>query len=162
MENKQDLEGLVNNESNIDRPIRKFIIDTSAMVSYSIAIGMANEILIANMSLEQSLKSRAMSIIPNMLTGGIYGKYRDWVLKKFKTSKKSHWLKKAVADITAFASFQGPLYATILALAGADSDQIMTAVGSVTLMSPVLGRPYGLYLDGLRKISGLKGYYNST
>ncbi len=161
MEKKQDLESLVNSQPTVNRPIRKFLVDTSAMISYSIAVGMANEMLIAGMSLEQSLKSRAMSIIPNMLTGGIYGKYRDWVLKKFKTTQQSHWLKKAVADITAFASFQGPLYATILTLAGADSDQIMTAVGSITLISPLLGRPYGLYLDGLRKISGVRSYYSS-
>ena len=156
MKNKGDLEGLVNNKSSINKPIRRFIVDTYAMISSSIAVGMANEMFITGMSLEQSLKSRAISIIPNMLLGRVYGEYRDWMLKKFKTSQESHWLKKSTADIIAFTSFNGPLYAGILALAGADSDQIITAVGSFTIMSPFLGRPYGLYLDWLRKFSGLK------
>jgi len=153
---EKNLEFLVSPKHNENKSIKRFIVDTSAMISSSIVMGMANEMLIADMDLEQSLKSRAISLIPNILFGGIYGKYRDWMLKKFKTSEESHWLKKSTADIIAFTSFQGPLYAGILTFAGADSKQIATAVASFVVISPFLGRPYGLYLDWLRKLSGLK------
>jgi len=139
--------------------IKRFTVDTATMIIFSFGAGMANEMLIAGMTLTQSLSARLTSVIPNIATGGIYGEYRNWVLRKFKIDRESNWSKKTLADAVAFGTFQAPLYAMILSIAGADLDQIQKAVSSLTLTSAVLGRPYGVCLDWLRRASGAKEYY---
>lgn len=54
----------------------------------------------------------------------------------------------------AFVSFQAPLYAAILALAGADAGQMVAALASAILFMVILSRPYGLFLDWVRRRAG--------
>jgi len=59
-----------------------------------------------------------------------------------------------LADTIAFVVFQIPLYATILAWAGADLSQIVRACASFMLVLGVMGRPYGVFLEFVRQLLG--------
>ncbi len=151
-------------ENKVDREVKKsgfkqFLADTTASVTYSFVVGGLNELFVAGMTWEQMLKSRGMATAVNVALGRPYGKFRDYVFQKTKTTEKSGFFRKFFADVAAFATFWVPIYASILYLAGADRDQIMTACGTITAMSGVLGRPYGLYLDVIRKGLGVQPEY---
>jgi len=127
---------------------RTLLADSVAMVSFSFCIGLIIELAFAGMSLEQSLASRGLSVLPNLLTARPYGVYRDALQRKLGLRLPS---VKAI-DLIAFTTFQVPLYCVILLFAGANTDQIMRAAASISVFSLFMGVPYGLYLDWLRRV----------
>jgi len=129
---------------------RPTVSDTVAGITFSIGVGMANELLIAGMTFEQSLKSRLMSIPLNAVLSRPYGMYRDWVYKITDTKADSSQLKKFFIDLGTFITGQITLYAGILAVSGASLKQIAVACASMTVLSPFLGRPMGVWYDLIR------------
>lgn len=150
----EKIERLANN------PAYKYAVDTSAMISFSTPIAMANEIFVADMDITDSLKARGIATIVNAFTARPYGKYRDFIFKKLKTTKESGFWKKYLTDVLAFATFQAPLYAGILAVSGAELEGVLAGSATITALSGFIGRPYGAYLDILRKSCGLKPSYD--
>jgi len=142
-----------------DNWIYQYAVDTAAMITFSTPIAMANEIFIADMEVEQSLKARGIATVVNLLTARPYGKFRDYLFKKCHTTEESGFIKKAATDILAFATFQAPLYAGILAVSGAKPENILVGSVVITGLSGFIGRPYGAYLDIVRKFFGLKPAY---
>jgi len=128
-----------------NNPAYQYAVDTFTMIAFSTPIAMANEVFIAGMDVEQSLKARGIATIVNILTARPYGKFRDYLFKKCHTTDKSGFVKKTATDILAFASFQAPLYAGILAVSGAEPEKVL--LGS------------GVCLDAVRKFFGLKPAY---
>lgn len=126
------------------------VSDTVAGITFSIGVGMANELLIAGMTPEQSVKSRLMSIPLNAIFSRPYGMYRDWVYRITKTRAESSQLKKFFIDLGTFITGQITLYAGILAVSGANLKQIAVACASMAVLSPFLGRPMGAWYDLIR------------
>jgi hypothetical protein len=147
-------------EKLTDSSAYKYAVDTAAMVSFSTPIAMANEVFVADMDVTDSLKARGIATIVNAFTARPYGKYRDFIFKKLKTTKESGFWKKYFTDVLAFATFQAPLYAGILAVSGADPEGVLAGSATITALSGFIGRPYGAYLDVLRKGCGLKPSYD--
>ena len=135
--------------------MRRFFADTVAMITFSTIVGMVIEILVSGMTLGQSVQARLTAIPANLLTARLYGMFRDWVFKRMKAHGGGQ-IRKAVADITAFVLFQVPLYATILGTSGANLRQIVTACGTVTVLSAFMGSPYGIFLDFSRWLFRIK------
>lgn len=135
---------------------RLFIADTLAMVIFSFVTGMAIELLIAKMDIMQSLTSRVVAIPLNLVTARPYGLYRDFIVKRLNVKQR---ILKSLVDILIFVSFQVPVYIFVLLVAGADLEQIIKACSSVIMFFLVLGRPYGLFLDFLRKLFKAKMPY---
>jgi hypothetical protein len=135
--------------------MRRFLSDTFAMIVFSTVFGMAIEILVSGMTLGQSMQSRATAVPANLITARPYGMFRDWVFRTMDADEGSE-LRKGVADIFAFVLFQIPLYASILWSTGANAHQIVTACGTVTILSVFMGRPYGLFLDFCRWLISAK------
>ncbi|MEW5996745.1 MAG: L-alanine exporter AlaE [Candidatus Micrarchaeota archaeon] len=133
--------------ANMRRPV---VSDTFSGITFSIGVGMANELLIAGLTFEQSLKSRLMSIPANAVFSRPYGMYRDWIYKITKTKADSGQLKKFFVDLGTFITGQITFYAGILALSGANLKQIAVACTSVTVMSPFMGRAMGAWYDLIR------------
>lgn len=159
---KRGLETMVGEEKAEkirDSSAYKYAVDTAAMVTFSTPIAMANEIFVAGMDITDSLKARGIATVVNAFTARPYGKYRDFIFKKLKTTKKSGFWKKYFTDVLSFATFQAPLYAGILAASGADFDGVVAGSATITALSGFIGRPYGAYLDGVRKVCGLKPPY---
>ena len=127
------------------------IADTLAMILFSLALGMFVEVVVAGMTVLQSLAARAASMPVNLITGRPYGWFRDRLFSLTGLRKES-FLQAALGDTIAFALFQMPLYVVVLLLAGATRAQIATSVASFTLLVACSGRVYGVFLDFCRSL----------
>lgn len=127
------------------------LADTIALVSFAFVVGMAVEIGLSGLTLEQSLHSRLLAIPLNALIARPYGLYRDFLFRRTAADHKSRYMRILI-DITAFLTFMMPQYAAVLWWVGADIIQILIACFTVMVLSLVVGRPYGLYLVFCRKV----------
>ena len=134
--------------------VRKFLADTTALITFSTVVGAANEIIVARMSVEQSVQARLTAIPIIMLTARPYGVYRDWVFR-LSHADRSNQVRRMIADIVAFTTFQIPIYIANLLLTGATVAQIITACASAVVILVLSGRPYGLLLELFRRIFGV-------
>ena len=134
---------------------RKFLADTFAMVVFSTVVGMVIEILISNMTVEQSVNTRLIAVPLNLFTARPYSIFRDWVSQIAKADKSGQ-IRKGIADVLAYILFQVPLYMSILLVSGTNSEQMMIACGTFTAFSAFVGRPYGLFLELSRWFFGIK------
>ncbi len=131
--------------------MRKFFSDTFAQVTFSILIGAFIEILIAHLTVEQSIRIRISALPVAIIIGRPYGVYRDFLFRKLQGRKKfvfGEMLTDAIANVT----FQMPIYAAILAANNAKPGQIGTAVASVAVVATLSGRPFGMYLVLCRRL----------
>jgi len=133
---------------------KKFCADTLAMVSFSFIVEGTRE-LIVGMTPEQTLYSRLAGIPIDLVIGRPYGKYLDWLRAKFKVDKKSSFITKAAVDIGAFVSAMMPIYIGVLYLLGVEPETIAASCTSAALLQSIYGRPYGVYVDFLRKKVGV-------
>ncbi len=140
--------------------IRHAAADTFAMVVFCFISGMIIEIFISNMTFEQSLASRTLSIPVNIAIAWPYGVFRDFVLRQGRKISETS-LMKNVSDLVAFVMFQSPVYAAILYTVGASPEQMITAVGTNAAVSCGMGVIYGYFLDMCRRWFRVPGYYQS-
>lgn len=134
---------------NLSR-LRMFLADTLSMTLFSTVLCMTIEILLAGLTLGQSITARVAAVPTNILTGRAYGLYRDCIFRLFRMREDS-FFQAAVADTAAFLSFQVPLYGIVLMIAGASFRQMVVSAGSMTLIFALAGRPYGIFLQACRK-----------
>jgi hypothetical protein len=134
--------------------MRSFVADTLALVIFfTIASGL-NERFIAGMSWNEVATSRLIGAPLMVLTARPYGLWRTFVFDKTKPSTR--WGTLAV-DSFALLAFQVPIYIGIIVASGAEGVSILWgALGFAALMF-LLGRPYGLWLEFVRKSFGLEG-----
>lgn len=130
--------------------MRLFIVDTLATIIFFTIIATFTELVIAGMAPGQVLITRAIMVVMMALTGRLYTAWRDWVFARMLPRRR---IGRAVVDVVAFMAFQVPLYAATLALAGADPGKIITALGSATLFMLTLSRPFGLFLEWVRRLT---------
>ena len=131
--------------------MRAFLVDTmAAVIFFTVAAG-ASELLVAGLSPSQVLVTRLLTVPVLVLTGRPYGRWRDIV---FGALRPATGLARGMADIAAFLSFQVPVYVAILSLAGAEWDEIARAAGAASVLMVAASRPYGLFLDWVRRVSG--------
>lgn len=140
--------------------IRHAAADTFAMVVFCFVSGMIIEIFISQMTFEQSLASRTLSIPVNIAIAWPYGVFRDFMLRQGRRISETS-LMKNVSDLVAYVLFQSPVYAAILYTVGASTDQIMTAVASNAVVSCGMGVVYGYFLDMCRRWFKVPGYYRA-
>lgn len=142
-----------------------WLADTIALVTFAFVTGMAVEIGLSGLTLEQSLHSRLLAIPLNALIARPYGLYRDYLFRRTAADHKARYVRMLV-DITAFLTFMMPQYAAVLWWVGADIFQILIACFTVLVLSMVVGRPYGLYMVFCRKVlerwrsDGRTSHYN--
>jgi hypothetical protein len=125
--------------------------DTFAMIVFSTVMCMGIEVLVAGMTIIQSLVARAAAVPTNLLTGRPYGCYRDMLFRKLNLHGGG-FLQTAFGDTVAFVSFQLPLYVFVLLLAHASARQILISGAMMTLVFSLAGRPYGIFMDHCRRM----------
>lgn len=131
--------------------MRRFFADTFALVVFcTIGAGLA-EWLVVGLAAGQILHTRLAAIPAIVITARPYGFYRDWMFASL-TPFSGRRTTEAVIDIAAFVTFQGPVYVAILAFAGADGRQILTAVPAAMVAMILCGRPYGVFLEWTRRL----------
>lgn len=134
--------------------LRSFAADTLALVVFFTIVSGLNERFIAGMSWSEVALSRSIGAPLMVLTARPYGYWRDWFLKITSPASPTATI---VMDSIALLAFQVPIYVLIIFASGARGVGILTgALGFAGLML-VLGRPYGLWLEFVRKRFGLSG-----
>jgi len=118
----------------MNRSWKMLLADTVAMILFSTAMCMMIEIFAAGMTVMQSLVARIAAVPTNLLTGRLYGCYRDMLFRRFDLKVDSL-----------------PLYVLVLLLAHASVNQIIISTTMMTLIFAVAGRPYGIFMDYCRK-----------
>ena len=98
------------------------------------------------------LKTRLVMIPMMILTGRPYGAWRDWF---FATTKPTVSWSKSLIDGVAFLTFQLPIYRLTLWIVGADVTEIGTLLASTALLMLIISRPFGLFLQAMRRLAGV-------
>ena len=133
--------------------MRRFLADTTAMLVFSTVAGMFTEIVVAGLSVQQSLYARLTALPIILITGRPYGRYRDWICRCCRAEEGV--ARRLIADTTALISFQLPLYWITLAAVGATLWQIAAASVTAIVILSVSGRPFGAMLDLFRRLFGV-------
>lgn len=136
--------------------MKRYLADTFAMIVFSTVCGAFIEIVIAGLSIDQSMRIRIAAIPIILFAGRPYGLYRDWLFKLLGgNGNKVGELKSTVIDTFANFSFQITLYLILLFINGATIEQALKAGGSIVVFLIISGRPYGIFLNGCRKLFGV-------
>lgn len=133
---------------------RSFIADTLALVLFFTIASGANERFAAGMDWDEVGTSRLIGAPLMVLTARPYGLWRDWVLRK--ANPGGRW-SELLADSLALLAFQLPIYVAIIVAGGAEGGAILRGALGFALLMFVLGRPYGAFLDAVRRLFGLAG-----
>ncbi len=135
--------------------MRRFLADTSALILFSTVAALFTEVVIAGMTLAQSAQARVAAVPAMLLTARPYGIFRDWMFEVSGAAQGGE-VRRALADIVSFVAFQVPVYVVILLFAGATARQMATASGTAAVILAVSGRPYGLLLEFMRRLFGVR------
>jgi len=127
------------------------VADTLALLLFFTTTGIINERFVAGMSWQQVLEARLIGAALMVFCGRPYGLWRDWVMRFAGAGR----LSQLAWDSLALLSFQVPIYAALLALAGADGQAVLRGTLGVCVIMLVLGRPYGAFLTVVRRGFGL-------
>lgn len=128
-----------------------FIADTAALILFFTTTGIINERVIAGMTWEQVLHARLLGAALMVPVARPYGIWRDWLMRRAGPGRVSQLLW----DSAALVSFQVPIYALIIAFSGASGSGLVRGTLGAALMMLCLGRPYGAFLNWVRKLFGL-------
>lgn len=131
--------------------MKAFFIDTMGTVVFFTIVAGLTELFIVGMEPRQVLIARLITIPVMILTGRPYGLWRDALFSRFQP--QGH-IANVATDIVAFLLFQVPVYVTTLMIAGASLPEIQAAVSAAIVFMIVLSRPFGLFLEVLRKWAG--------
>lgn len=133
--------------------MRVFIIDTVATIAFFTLVATFSELVIAGMEPSEVLTTRLVMVPVMIVTGRPYTRWRDWLLAKVQPRGA---LRAALTDIVAFLTFQVPVYGTTLMIAGANAAEALIAIGSAATFMILLARPFGLFVELVRRVSGVK------
>ncbi|WP_058914181.1 L-alanine exporter AlaE [Entomohabitans teleogrylli] len=128
-----------------------FFADTVALILFFTTTGIINERMIAGMTWEQVFHARLLGAALMVPVARPYGIWRDWVMKRASESR----ISRLLWDSVALVSFQVPVYAMIIAFCGATGSGLLRGTLGAALMMLLLGRPYGAFLNWVRKLFGL-------
>ncbi|AJF74805.1 alanine transporter [Raoultella ornithinolytica] len=136
-----------------ERSMRRtaFIADTAALILFFTTTGIINERVIAGMTWEQVLHARLLGAALMVPVARPYGIWRDWLMRRAGPGRVSQLLW----DSAALVSFQVPIYALIIAFSGASGIGLVRGTLGAALMMLCLGRPYGAFLNWVRRLFGL-------
>jgi hypothetical protein len=134
----------------------RWLVDTSATIFFFTPFSMLQEVGLAGMSVETSLKTRAIAAFSDLFLGRPYGKFRNYLFKKTDTTTASHWARRMAVDASANIAFWLPIYIGMMYIAGANLRSIVISAVATIPASLVGGRLAGIFMDWIRKMSGLK------
>ncbi|PVB60805.1 L-alanine exporter AlaE [Labrenzia sp. 011] len=133
--------------------MRTSIIDTIATIVFFTVFATFSELVIAGMDLSSVLTTRLVMIPVMIATGRPYTVWRDWL---FSQVQPRGYFSAAAADIAAFLVFQVPVYGATLMIAGASASEALFAIGSAIVLMVLLARPFGLFVDLMRRMFGIE------
>lgn len=130
---------------------KKFLIDILSLNIFIIVVAFVVEVVISGIPWNIFWRGRLIMIIPNIITVEPYNRTRTWIGYKLRNIK-SQRLSQILRDTIVFILYRVPLVFIVLALLGTPIEKIIIACITSTLISGFTGRPYGIFLDWMRKI----------
>ena len=130
--------------------MRLIFVDTLSTILFFTILAALTELYVVGMEPADVLKTRLIMVPLMILTGRPYGVWRDWF---FVGTKPTVLWSKSLIDGAAFLTFQLPIYGLTLWIVGADFDESGTALGSAVVLMLIVSRPFGLFLQAMRKIA---------
>jgi hypothetical protein len=132
--------------------MRAYVVDTLTMIVFFTTLAAVSELVVVGMAPEQVVVARLIMIPVMMATGRPYGIWRNMVFARIQPHR---WFAHVATDITAFLTFQIPVYVITLVVAGATWAEILAAATTATIAMVLASRPYGVLLDVIRKRAGV-------
>ena len=132
--------------------MRLTLVDTLSTILFFTILATLTELYVAGMEPTDVLKTRLIMVPLMILTGRPYGVWRDWF---FAGTKPTVSWSKSLIDGLAFLTFQLPIYGLTLWITGADFDEISTLLGSTAVLMLIVSRPFGLFLQAMRKLADI-------
>ena len=154
----QTLDQLVQQE---EKPIKEKVVDTLGNITYSLIVGSGLDYF-AGLNCEGIVASRTSATGLNLLTGALYGMWRDLAFRVTKTTKDSNGTRKYLTDLLAFNTFQVPVYAAAVAVGSFFSEgkvnweKVQHGAEYLALISPFIGPTMGWYMDRVRQVFDVK------
>ena len=133
--------------------MRLTLVDTLSTILFFTILAALTELYVAGMEPADVLKTRLIMVPLMILTGRPYGVWRDWF---FAGTKPTVSWSKSLIDGLAFLTFQLPIYGLTLWVTGADFDEISTLLGSTAVLMLIVSRPFGLFLQAMRKLADIR------
>lgn len=134
--------------------MRAALVDTAATIVFFTVVAGLVELFVVGMPFERVLFARGVMIPLMILTGRPYGLWRDFV---FARAAPASPLARTLVDVAAFLTFQVPLYAATLVFSGASLPEIVAALAIATALMVPLGRPFGIFLEAMRRFASTAG-----
>lgn len=135
-------------------PGRDFIADTLALILFFTVTSGLNERFVAGMEWGEVAVSRGIGALLMILTGRSYSIWRSWVMARLAPAGQ---LNTLLVDGLALLAFQVPIYVAIIFAGGARGGDLLYGTLGFAVLMLVLGRPYGLWLEFVRRCFGLDG-----
>lgn len=126
-----------------------YLADAIAMLSFFTVASGLNERFIAGMDWSEVLSARMVGSPLIIFTARIYGMWRDFVFG-FQDNSNLNQSKAFALDTFVSLSFNVPVYAAALIIAGASLEEVVKGCVGVTGLLLFSGRPYGIWLEFVR------------
>ncbi|MBU2406555.1 MAG: L-alanine exporter AlaE, partial [Nanoarchaeota archaeon] len=145
---------------------REKAADALGNITYSLIVGAMLDYS-AGLDWIGILGSRGFAMAVNIPTSIPYGKWRNFLFNKTKTSDKKTRnlggkIRRGLVDLLAFNTFQVPVYATAVAVGSYLSEgevnweKVQQGTEYLACISPLIGPTMGWYMDGFRNLFGVK------
>lgn len=130
---------------------KRFLVDILALNIFIIFTAFFVEMIFSGIPWSIFWRGRFIMIIPNIITVEPYNLTRIWIGHKLGTWKWAQ-VHRIVRDTIVFIVYRVPLIFIVLSLLGTPMSQVISACLVATLISGFTGRPYGIFLDWMRKV----------
>ena len=162
-EDTQDLEQRLEGDSleSTSAASKTVGVDVGGNITYSLIVGIVLDIS-AGLNIWGILASRSSATAMNAVTGGPYGWWREKTCDVTRTKKDSGVVRKTVADLLAFNTFQVPVYAAAISVGSlvsegkVDLQKVQDGSMYLAAISPLIGPSMGWYMDKFRGAFGVK------
>jgi hypothetical protein len=134
---------------------KRFLVDILSLNLFIICTAFIVEVVVSGIPFDIFWKGRLIMIIPNIITVEPYSRTRTWLGAGLHWIKSKH-LKQLVRDTLVFVLYRVPLVFIVLTLLGASVEKVVSACIVATVVSGFTGRPYGIFLDWMRKLFAVK------
>jgi len=157
-----DLEQIVGQET-----VKKVIVDTGSNITYSLIVGGFLDYC-SGLNFSGIVASRSSGMVLNIITGGLYGWWREQVFSFTKTTVNSNKRRLVLTDLLAFNTFQTYGYGIAVAVGclysegKMDWEKVTDGITYLTVVSPLIAPTLGWYSDALRKLFKLKPAYSGN
>ncbi len=148
------------NKNGTKKSRKESLVDTLSGFTYSLIVGGVIDYT-TGLRGWGIASSRAYASSISAVTGGWYGKWRNFLFNKTNTTQNSHWFRKGFVDVLAGNTFQAPIYASAVAVGSLISDghvdwhKVRDGLEKIVIISPLIAPTLGWYSDFVRKRFGL-------